>query len=470
MTGALEQSDPDVAEILRKEEARQQEQLSLIPSENFFSPAVREAVGSVFMHKYAEGNVGQRYYEGNQFIDELETLAVERARELFRLPTDWDVNVQALSGSNANLAVYLALLEMGDTIMGMYLPDGGHLSHGWSFEPAAEKRERDVGALVYLGGSRKVHITSKIFRVVQYKTDQRTRMFDYDAIARIAREHRPKLMITGGTAYPRDIDYRRVRAIASEVGAWYLADIAHEAGLVAAGVLPSPVGVADVVTMTTHKTLRAGRGSIILAHREIIEKVNRALMPGLQGGPHNHNIAGICVGLGEALRPAFRTYAAQIVANAKALAAALAAQGFTVVTGGTDKHLLLLDLTREPVFGRKFARALAVAGIITNASTMPQERRSPRDPSALRLGTPWVTTRGMGEAEMPRIAAWVRRVMTVAAKWAPLEFRAVEEAARASPLLASIAADVTTLCARFPLPLEAVPAAVEGAHVSSHGA
>lgn len=457
MAGALEQRDPEVAAIVAQEETRQQEQLSLIPSENFFSPAVREAVGSVFMHKYAEGNVGQRYYEGNECVDTLETLAIERATALFRLPTDWDVNVQALSGSSANLAVYLALLEMGDTIMGMYLPDGGHLSHGWSFEPAAEKRERDVGTLVYLGGSRKVNITSKIFRVVQYKTDPRTRMFDYDAIAAIATQHRPKLLITGGTAYPRDIDYRRVKAIAAEVGALYLADIAHEAGLVAAGALPSPVGVADVVTMTTHKTLRAGRGAIILAHRDIIERVNRALMPGLQGGPHNHNIAGICVGLGEALRPEFRAYAAQVVANAQALAQALQAVGFDVITGGTDKHLLLLDLTREPVFGKKFARALAIAGIITNASTMPQDRRSPRDPSALRLGTPWVTTRGMGEPEMARIAAWIRRVMTVAAAWAPLEFRALEDAARVSSPLASIRADVAALCARFPLPMRAVP-------------
>lgn len=445
----LEHTDPEVAEILRKEEQRQQEQLSLIPSENFFSPAVREAVGSVFMHKYAEGNVGQRYYEGNQHIDELESLAIERAKRVFRLPPDWGVNVQALSGSNANLAVYLALLDIGDTIMGMYLPDGGHLSHGWSFEPEPKKRERDLASLVYLGGSRKVHITSKIFRVVQYKTDPQTKMFNYDTIAAIAREYRPQLIITGGTAYPRDVDYRRVKEIAAEVGALFMADIAHEAGLIAAGALPSPVGIADIVTLTTHKTLRAGRGAIILGHEEHIEKVNQALMPGLQGGPHNHNIAGICVGLGEALRPEFVPYAKAVVANAKALAGALARQGFTVVTGGTDKHLLVLDLTNEPLVGRKFARALAHAGIITNKSTMPQERRSPRDPSALRLGTPWVTTRGMGERDMEQITVWMRQVMTIGAPWATLEFKAFEQQARASDELREVAEAVRALCRRY---------------------
>lgn len=451
MTRTLEHSDPEVAGILQKEEQRQQEQLSLIPSENFFSPAVREAVGSVFMHKYAEGNIGQRYYEGNEHVDELESLAIVRAKQLFRLPDDWDVNVQALSGSNANLAVYLALLTPGDTIMGMYLPDGGHLSHGWSFEPEAEKRARDLDSPVYLGGSRKVHITSKMFTVVQYKTDPTTRTFNYDTIESLARQYMPKLIITGGTAYPRDIDYQRIRAIATAVGALFLADIAHEAGLIAAGVLPSPVGIADVVTLTTHKTLRAGRGAIILSHRERIEKINQALMPGLQGGPHNHNIAGICVGLGEALRPEFAAYAKAVVANAKALAAALTRQGFTVVTGGTDKHLLVLDLTNQPLVGRKFARALAWAGIITNKSTMPQERRSPRDPSALRVGTPWITTRGMGEHDMEQIAVWMRQVMTIGAPWAALEFKVFEQQARASVDLRELAAGVAQLCQRFPL-------------------
>lgn len=466
MSELLAASDPEFAVILAKEEARQQEQLSLIPSENFFSPAVRAAVGSVFMHKYAEGNIGQRYYEGNTHIDELESLAIARARQVFHLPDDWEVNVQALSGSNANLAVFLAFLELGDTILSMYLPDGGHLSHGWSFEPAAEKREAELASPVYLGGSRKVNIASKIFSVVQYKTDPRTRVFHSDAIASLARQYRPKLIITGGTAYPRDIDYRRMREIAASVGALYLADIAHEAGLIAAGVLPSPVGIADIVTLTTHKTLRAGRGAIILAPRGRIEKINRAIMPGLQGGPHNHNIAGICVGLGEALRPEFAVYARQIVKNARALGRALQRHDFELVTGGTDKHLLLLNLTREKVLGRKFARALAVAGIITNASTMPQERRSPRDPSALRLGTPWVTTRGMREPEMDQVAAWMRQVMGVSAPWREMEFKEFEQHVCAADALRALASEIRQLCLRFPLPIGArVEAAVAPATV-----
>lgn len=386
--GGIFKSDPEFYSILQKEEERQQTKLSLIPSENFFSPAVRAAIGSVFSHKYSEGNIGARYYEGNQFVDEMEALAISRAKKLFKLPADWDVNVQALSGSNANLAVYLALLEFGDTIMSMYLPDGGHLSHGW-----------------------KAHVTGKMFKVIQFKTDPKTQLFNYDEIEKLAHEHKPKLLITGGTAYPRNIDYKRMRAIADSVGAFYLADIAHEAGLISAGVLPSPVGIADVVTMTTHKTLRAGRGAIILARADLIKKINRAVLPGLQGGPHNHNIAGIAVGLGEALKPDFKRYAKQVVKNAQALAAALTNEGFTVVSGGTDKHLVLLDLTHEPVLGKKFAKALDAAGIVTNANTIPHDARGPLDPSGLRIGTPWVTTRGMKEPDMRQIAAWMRQVM-----------------------------------------------------------
>lgn len=450
----LQETDPDFFQIMQKEETRQQQQLSLIASENFFSPAVRTAVGSVFMHKYAEGNIGQRYYEGNQYIDELEALTIERARSAFSVPNDWTANVQALSGSNANLAVYLALLDINDTMMAMYLPDGGHLSHGWSFEPDKTKRNQNPDSLVYLGGSRRVNLSAKIFRAVQYKTDPKTRLFDYEEIARIAQEYKPKLLITGGTAYPRNIDYRRMREIADSVGAYYMADIAHEAGLIAAGVLPSPVGIADVVTLTTHKTLRAGRGAIILAHRDIIDRVNRAILPGLQGGPHNHNIAGICVGLGEALTPAFKTYASQVVANAQILGEHLTDLGFSLVSGGTDKHLLLLDLTAEPLRGRPFARALAYAGIITNYSTMPQETGTPLNPSALRIGTPWATTRGMGAAEMKQIATSIRDVMTTASQWADLDFSAFDEQAQQSVALRDTARGVQQLCERFPLPIQ----------------
>lgn len=451
----LKNTDPEVYQIIKKEEQRQETTLSMIPSENFFSPAVREAVGSVFSHKYAEGNVGQRYYEGNEFVDELETLALDRARQAFSLPDDWSANVQALSGSSANLAVYLALLQPGDTMMAMYLPDGGHLSHGWSFEPDAKKRAGGVQDAVYTGGSRKVNITSKMFNVVQYKTNPDTRLFDYDTIAEIAQEYKPQLLITGGTAYPRNIDYARMRQIADSVGAYYMADIAHEAGLVAAGVIPSPVGIADVVTMTTHKTLRSGRGAIILAHQDLIKKINKALLPGLQGGPHNHNIAGICVGLGEALTPEFKRYAQQVVVNAKALASSLQERGFEVVSGGVDKHLILIDLHNQPLLGRKAARALALAGIVGNANSVPQETRGPADPSGLRLGTPWVTTRGMKEAEMQQIAVWISEVIDIASQWADLDFTAFESQVTRSPDIARIAGQVHDLCEQFPLKISA---------------
>lgn len=448
MPNRLKKSDRAVYRIIEQEKKRQQTTLSMIPSENFFSPAVREAVGSVFMHKYAEGNIGRRYYEGNQNVDALETLAIERARRVFKLPKNWDVNVQALSGSNANLAVYLAVLKMGDAIMGMYLPDGGHLSHGWSYEP---KQSAGPRQLVYVGGSRKVNISSKIFKTFQYKTDPKTKQLNYAAMEKIARQYRPQLIITGGTAYPRDINYRRVKRIAQSVGALYLADIAHEAGLVAAGAIPSPVGIADIVTMTTHKTLRSGRGAIILARQELIEKINRAILPGLQGGPFNNNIAGIAVGLGEALTPAFKRYAKNVIRNTQVLGLSLARYDFQLVSGGADKHLLLIDLTNKPLLGRKFARALAYAGVVANFNTMPQETRSPADPSALRLGTPWLTTRGMGPKEMKHIANWIDQVMAIAAPWAEQSFEMFDKSAARSRDIKKIAGEVKKLCRRFPL-------------------
>ena len=453
MKSELAKNDPEVFSILQKEEERQEDVLSMIPSENFFSPAIREAVGSVVMHKYSEGNIGQRYYEGNDNIDALESLAIERARKLFKLPMGWSVNVQALSGSNANLSVYLAVLEMGDTMMGMYLPDGGHLSHGWSYERGEKV---DPSNPVYLGGNCKVHITSRMFKTVQYKTSPKDQLFDYKEIERIARKYKPKLLITGGTAYPRLFDHEKMRRIACGVGAIYLADIAHEAGLVAAEVIPSPVGIADVVTMTTHKTLRAGRGSIILAKEELIKKINRAVLPGLQGGPHNHNIAGICVGLGEALTGEYRRYARQTVDNTKFLADELVKHGFELVSGGADKHLILINLKEQAVLGRKFAYALGQAGIVTNFNTMPQETRSPADPSALRLGTPWITTRGMKESEMAIIAVWIKQVMEISSKWSEMEFDDFKVEADKSKDLQLIAGDVKGLCNRFPLEMKVV--------------
>lgn len=444
----LQKSDPQVYRILQSEEKRQQEQLSLIPSENFFSPSVRQAVGSVFSHKYAEGNIGKRYYEGNENIDALETLAIERATKAFRLPNSWGVNVQALSGANANIAVYLALLELSDTIMSMYLPDGGHLSHGWSYEPGQTPNPKN---LVYEGGSRKVTLTSRIFHTVSYKTSPQTQQFDYKEVEKIARKYKPKLLIAGGTAYPRLINHKKMKAIAKKVGAYYMADIAHEAGLIAAGVIDSPVGIADVVTMTTHKTLRSGRGSIILAHQDLIAKINKAVLPGLQGGPHNHNIAGIAVGLGEVLKPAYKTYAKQVVANTRTLAKELQRHKFNLVSGGADKHLILINLTNKPILGRPFARALAKANIITNFNTMPQETRSPADPSALRLGTPWITTRGMKQGEMKQIAAWINEVMEICSEWPDLPFKEFDNQASASPKIKKIAQKVKNLTKKFPL-------------------
>lgn len=444
----LKQDDPDVYKIIKQEEERQQNKLSMIPSENFASKAVREAVGSVLMNKYSEGNIGKRYYEGNQNIDELEKLAIRRVEQAFNLPSDWSANVQALSGAYANLAVYLALLNIGDTMMGMYLPDGGHLSHGWSYGRETETNSHN---LVYLGGERKVHITSKIFNAIQYKTDPKNQLFNWDAIEEMVMEYRPRLIITGGTAYPRDFDYKRIKEIAKKAGAFYMADIAHEAGLISAGVLNSPVGIADVVTMTTHKTLRCTRGAIILAHKDLISKINKAILPGLQGGPHNHNIAGITVGLKEALEPEFKIYAKQVVNNAKILAKELQKLDFDLITGGTDKHLLLINLTNKGVFGKKAARALDYAGIVANMNTMPQETRSPADPSALRLGTPTVTTRGMKEPEMKQIAQWIDAVINIAQEYKELDFDQFESQIASNSEIKKIRQEVEDLCKKFPL-------------------
>ena len=445
----LKEQDPEIFAIIQNEAERQQNKLSMIASENFTSPAIRQALGSILTHKYSEGYPHARYYEGNENIDELELLTIERAKKVFKLPEDWSANVQPLSGSPANLAVMLGLLNPSDTIFGMYLSDGGHLSHGWSYEPKAENN--NPNDMLYRGGSRKVNVTSKFFTAYQYKTNPATKLFDWDAVEKMAEEIKPKLIITGGTAYPREIDYKRVKQIADKVGAYYLADIAHEAGLVAAGVNSSPVGIADVVTFTTHKTLRCNRGAMILARKDLLKKIDRAVFPGLQGGPHNHAMAGICVGLGEALKPSFKEYAAQVVKNAQTIAAELAKLGFSIVSGGTDKHLVLIDLTSKGVFGRKFARALNYAGIVANMNTMPQETRPPSDPSGLRIGTSWVTTRGLKENEMKIIASFYDRTMNIIKQWNDLEFEEFEKKVKESSEIAQIANEVKSLCAKFPL-------------------
>lgn len=436
---------------IEKERRRQREELVMIPSENYASRGVMRAVGSVLMNKYSEGQVGKRYYQGNANIDEVEALAKERALKLFSLdPRVWGVNVQAHSGSPANLAVYTALLEPGERIMSMFLPEGGHLSHGWHIK------------------DRRVTLVSKIWTVEFYRVNPKTRVFDYDVIERQAVSFKPRLLISGGTAYPREIDHRRMGRIAKKVGAYYLADIAHEAGLVAAGVNSSPFPYADVVTMTTHKTLRGPRGAIILAScvkrpgasESLIEAIDRSVFPGLQGGPHNHSIAGIAVCLGEAGTAAFRGYAKQVVLNAQVLAAKLLAAGIDVVSGGTDKHLLLVDLRASDVSGWVAAWALEEVGIIVNRNTVPGETASPYYPSGIRLGTPALTTRGMKEAEMRRIAGWIVEVIRHATRWQLPEskaarvrfFKAFRKQIASDKKLQRIKRAVRMFARRYPVP------------------
>ena len=407
----LKQSDPEVADLVAREERREFEKIRLIPSENYVSRAVLEATGSVFTNKYSEGYAGKRYYEGQQLVDPLESLALARARALFGAD---HANVQPYSGSPANLAVYFALLKPGDTVMGMALPHGGHLTHGWN-----------------------VSITGAFFRSVQYGVNAETGRIDYDQVRELAVRERPKLVIAGATAYPRMIDFPAMRAIADEVGATLLVDMAHIAGLVAGGAHPSPVPHADVVSTTTHKTLRGPRGAMLLCREAMAKAIDKAVFPGLQGGPHNHTTAGIAVALKEAATPAFAEYAQQIVKNARALADQLARYGFKLVSGGTDNHLILMDVTPRGLTGKAFARALDRAGLECNYNTVPGDPRKPFDPSGVRLGTPAVTSRGMKEPEMARIAAWFSRV---------------GEAVGNEHALDAIAAEVREFTAGFPCP------------------
>jgi len=410
----LQRSDPDVARLLEEELERQRTTICLIPSENHVSRAVLEAVGSVFNDKYSEGYPGKRYYEGQQVIDQLEPLAASRAEKLFGAD---HANVQPYSGSPANLAVYMAFLEPGDTVMGMALPMGGHLTHGW-----------------------KVSATGKWFRSVQYGVRADTGTVDLDEVRQLALAERPKLIWCGGTAIPRTIDFAGFAEIAREVDAVLAADIAHIAGLIAGGAHPSPVGHAEVISTTTHKTLRGPRGAMLLCDERRASAIDRAVFPGLQGGPHNHTTAGIAVALREALEPSFADYAQRIVSNAKALAAALSDRGFDLVSGGTDNHLILIDLTSKGVPGKPAAQALDRARLVTNYNTVPFDPRKPFDPSGLRIGTPAVTTRGMGEAEMELIAGWIDGGVEAA--------KSEDEAA-----LERIAGEVRELAAAFPIPL-----------------
>jgi glycine hydroxymethyltransferase len=394
MNSPLQSTDPQIFDLIQKEAARQKEQLEMIPSENFVSDAVREAVGSVLMNKYSEGQPGKRYYQGNQYIDEIERLAESRALQAFNLTeSDWHVNVQPVTGSIANFAVYAALLAPGDKILAMSLYDGGHLSHGWKLP--------DTG--------KPISFTARVYETHFYGVAKETRVFDYDEIAHVAETVRPRLLISGGTAYPREIDHARMRSIADQVGALYMADIAHEAGLVMGGANQSPFPHAHLVTMTTRKTLRGPVGAMIFASKKLLgddisEKVDAAVFPTLQGGPQNHSIAGIAVALHEAMQPDFRVYAHQVVQNAQALASELLRGGLDVVTGGTDKHLVLVDLRNIGMTGKEAAERLEAIGIIANKNTVPGETGKPWNPSGLRLGTPTLTTRGYKEDDIRRTA------------------------------------------------------------------
>ncbi|MGB6453011.1 MAG: serine hydroxymethyltransferase [Streptosporangiaceae bacterium] len=406
-------TDPEIAGLIQAEARRQRDKIRLIPSENYVSVAVLEATGSVLTNKYSEGYPGRRYYEGQQFIDPIERLASERAQALFGVD---HANVQPYSGSPANLAVYLTFAAPGETIMGMALPMGGHLTHGWG-----------------------VSVTGKWFRSVQYGVRADTGRVDLDQVRDLAVRERPKLIFCGGTAIPRTIEFPAFAEVATEVGAILVADIAHIAGLIAGGAHPSPVGYADVITTTTHKTLRGPRGAMIMSTAEHAAGVDKAVFPGLQGGPHNHTTAGIAVALHEAAQPSFRSYAHQVVANARALADALLARGYTLVSGGTDNHLILLDLTAQGIGGKPAARALDRAGLETNYNTVPFDTRKPFDPSGLRIGTPAITTRGLTEPHMSQIATWMDSAIVAAAK-------------DDEETIERIAGEVAELLAGFPMP------------------
>jgi glycine hydroxymethyltransferase len=409
----LAEVDPEIAELVQAEAERQAEKIRLIPSENYVSRAVLEATGTLLTNKYSEGYPGKRYYEGQQIIDQVEGLAIDRARSLFEVE---HANVQPYSGSPANLAVYFAFVEPGDTVMGMALPMGGHLTHGWG-----------------------VSITGKWFRPVQYEVERETGLVDMDKVRELALAERPKLIFCGGTAIPRVIDFEAFAEIAREVDAILCADIAHIAGLVAGGAHPSPAPHADVISTTTHKTLRGPRGAMLMSREEHAAAINKAVFPGLQGGPHNHTTAAIAVALKEAATTEFRAYAHQIVDNAKALAAALSDRGFDLVSGGTDNHLILADLTNKEIGGKPAAQALDRAGIELNYNTVPYDPRKPFDPSGIRIGTPAVTTRGMAVEHMPLIADWMDRGVEAAKR--------EDETA-----IDAIAAEVREFTSGFPIP------------------
>jgi glycine hydroxymethyltransferase len=408
---ALRAADPTLADLIALEAQRQRDVLRLIPSENYASTAVAAATASCLANKYSEGYPGKRYYQGQQYIDAVEQLAIDRAKAVFGAE---HVNVQPYSGSPANLAVYFALLQTGDRILSMSLPHGGHLTHGWN-----------------------VTISGRLHDVKQYGVRADTHRIDYAEVRQMALEHKPKMIICGASAYPRTLDFAAFAEIAREVGALLLADIAHISGLVAGGVHPSPVPYADVVTTTTHKTLRGPRGGMIMCREVHAKAIDRGVFPGNQGGPHNQTTAALAVALHEAAQPDFKVYAQRVVSNAKTLAERLLTHGFSLVSGGTDNHLILIDLNNKGVSGKVAAAALERAGIVCNANSVPFDPRKPFDPSGIRIGTPALTSRGMGAEEMVKLADWMNAVV-----------RAPDDAA----LLDRTANEIRALCAGFPAP------------------
>ena len=410
LNASLAAADPDVASQIQQEVLRQHEGLEMIASENFVSRAVLEAAGTVFTNKYAEGYPGKRYYGGCEFADVVENLARDRAKQLFGAE---HANVQPHSGSQANAAAYMSLLNPGDTILGLDLAHGGHLTHG-----------------------HKLNFSGKLYRVVGYQVRRDTETIDYDELEATAEREKPKVIVGGGSAYPRTFDFPRMRAIADKVGAYLMIDMAHFAGLVAGGVHPSPVPHAHIVTTTTHKTLRGPRAGLILSKQEFAAAIDRSVFPGQQGGPLVHIVAAKAVAFKEALQPEFAAYAKQIVANAKVLAEALAAEGYRIISGGTDTHLMLVDVFQKGILGSEAESALGKAGITVNKNAIPYDTNPPMKPSGIRIGTPALTTRGMKEAEMRVIAKWI-----VAA----LEHRADEAK------LEKIRGEVMELAERFPL-------------------
>ncbi len=411
----LKAEDPQVAALIEKEDIRQKTTLEMIPSENHTFPAVREALGSILTDKYAEGYPGKRYYAGLKYYDILETLCQDRAKKLFKVPY---VNVQPYSGSPANQAVYFAVCQPGEKVMGMGLPFGGHLTHGW-----------------------KVNFSARYYNSVQYGVNEKTHLLDHSNIEKLVKKERPKLIWVGATAYPRIFDWKKFRQIADSVNAYLVADIAHIAGLVVAGVHPSPVPYVHIVTTTTHKTLRGPRGGMIMTTKEglkkdpdLANKIDKAVFPGLQGGPHENRVAALAVCLKEAASPNFKKYGQQIVKNAKALAKELVSYNFNLITGGTDNHLILIDLRNKNISGKEAQLKLEAAGIIINKNAIPFDPNPPFNPSGIRIGTPALTTRGMKEKEMKQVAAWMNEVIS------------------SLKSTSKVKKEIESFCKKFPLP------------------